>query len=306
MPRHGVRSLGLRLRRRHGQLDLHRRLRRRYLRASALSAPPILSGGQHTRPDAAAAPVLAAAARCPTLPTMKKKLRIDVWSDIACPWCYVGKRRLEAALAGFPARDAVDVVWRAFELDPQAPRVRDPSVSYAERLAKKYGASVAQAEAMIRRVTDVAAADGLDLRFDKARPGNTFDAHRVLHLAAKRGMQDSVKERLLRAYMTEGEAIGEPEVLARLAGQAGLDEAEVQEMLASDLYAREVRADEARARELDITGVPFFVIGGRYAVSGAQPAELLLRAIQRAWEEAMEQPDDASSEGAVCGPEGCA
>ncbi|WP_437601274.1 DsbA family oxidoreductase [Sorangium sp. So ce590] len=238
-----------------------------------------------------------------------KKLRVDVWSDIACPWCYVGKRRLEAALARFPRRDAVEVVWRAFELDPAAKRVQDAEVPYAERLARKYGASVAKAEGMIRQMTEVAAADGLELHFEKVRPGNTFDAHRVLHLAAERGVQDAVKERLLRAYMTEGEAIGEPEVLARLAGEAGLDPAEVREALAGDAFAREVRADEAEARAIGITGVPFFAIGGRYGVSGAQPAEALLGVLQRAWDEAADAPDapnHALAEGAACGPDGCA
>lgn len=242
-------------------------------------------------------------ARRPTLACMKK-LRVDVWSDIACPWCYVGKRRLEAALAGFPHRDAVEVVWRAFELDPAAPRTRESSVSYAERLAKKYGSSVSQAEAMIQRMTDVAAEDGLVFRFDKIRPGNTFDAHRVLHLAAERGVQDAVKERLLRAYMTEGEAIGLPEVLVRLAGEAGLDEEEVHAALTTDAYTREVRADEENARAIGITGVPFFIVGGRYAVSGAQPAELLGRVLEQAWSEmATETP---LAEGAACGPDGCA
>ena len=234
-----------------------------------------------------------------------KKMRIDVWSDIACPWCYVGKRRLEAALARFPHRNAIDVVWRAFELDPTAPRVRDPNISYAERLAKKYGTSETEAEGMIRRMTDVAAADGLDFHFEKIRPGNTFDAHRVLHLAAERGVQDAVKERLLRGYMTEGEAIGEPEVLVRLAGEAGLDPAEVRATLASEAYTREVRAEEDEARAIGIQGVPFFVFGGRYGVSGAQPAEAMLGALEQAWAETAEEPDKAFTEGATCGPDGC-
>src|SRR5580658_8061672 len=152
-----------------------------------------------------------------------KKLRVEVWSDIACPWCYVGKRRLDAAIARFPHAAAVDVVWRAFELDPSAPRVRDRNVSYAERLAKKYGTDVARANVMLQRMTDVAAGDGLNFHFERVQSGNTFDAHRVLHLAGDRGLQHVTKERLLRAYMTEGEPIGEPDVLTRLGGEAGLD-----------------------------------------------------------------------------------
>jgi predicted DsbA family dithiol-disulfide isomerase len=233
------------------------------------------------------------------------KLRIDVWSDIACPWCYVGKRRLEAALAQFPHRDSVEVVWRAFELDSAAPRVRDPEVSYIERLSRKYGTTAAQAEAMLRRMTDVAAADGLQFRFDRIRPGNTFDAHRVLHLAHELHVQDAVKERFLRAYMTEGEAIGEPAVLLRLATEAGLPEQAVRELLAGDRYAREVRADEEEARSLHISGVPFFVIAGRYGLSGAQPSETILGALTQAWAETMEVVPVPFAEGAACGPDGC-
>lgn len=233
------------------------------------------------------------------------KLRVDVWSDIACPWCYVGKRHLETALAQFPHRDSVEVVWRAFELDPTAPRVRDPATSYIERLRKKYETSVAEAAAMLKRMTDVAAADGLDFRFDKIQSGNTFDAHRVLHLAHEQHRQDAVKERLLHAYLTEGEAIGEPAVLVRLAAEAGLDAEEVRTMLASNRYEREVRADEAEARSLRITGVPFFVLGGRFALSGAQPTETILHALTRAWAETVNTPPVAFAEGATCGPDGC-
>ena len=232
-----------------------------------------------------------------------EKLRVDIWSDIACPWCYVGKRRLEAALARFAHRDDVDVVWHAFELDPAAPRVRDEKTTYAARLAKKYGAPVARAEEMIRTMTETAARDGLDFRFDRVRAGNTFDAHRVIHLAHERGKQDAVKERLLAAYMTEGEAIGETDTLVRLGAQAGLDADEVAAVLASDDHAAAVREDEAKARELGVNGVPFFVFGGKYAVSGAQPAEVLLGALERAWSEAGLVTYD---EGAVCGPDGCA
>lgn len=233
------------------------------------------------------------------------KLRIDIWSDIACPWCYVGKRRLEQALARFSHRDEVEVVWRAFELDPSAPRVRDPQQGYAERLARKYGTTPAQGQAMIDRMVDTAAGDGLALRFDHIRPGNTFDAHRLLHLAHERGVQDALKERLLRAYLTEGQAIGEPDVLARLACEVGLDEREVADLLAGDRFAAEVRQDEALARELGISGVPFFVLAGRLGVSGAQPADVLVGALDRAWREFCPPEIVPIVEGAVCGPDGC-
>jgi predicted DsbA family dithiol-disulfide isomerase len=232
------------------------------------------------------------------------KLTIDVWSDIACPWCYVGKRRLEAALARFPHGDQVEVLWHAFELDPVAPRERDRSTSYAARLAKKYGTTTDRAEQMIQRMVDTAKKDGLDFHFEKIRSGNTFDAHRVLHLASIRGVQGAVKERLLRAYMTEGEPIGDPATLGRLAAEAGLDAGEVDDMLAGDLYADAVRADEGEAAELGISGVPFFVVGGRYALSGAQPTEVFVSALEQAWAELG--PDaSAFEEGAACGPDGC-
>jgi predicted DsbA family dithiol-disulfide isomerase len=233
-----------------------------------------------------------------------KKLLVEIWSDVACPWCYVGKRRFEAALANFPHRAAVEVRWRSFELDRSAPRVLDGSILYAARIAKKYGVPVAKAEQMIATMTNTAAQEGLDFHFEKIRPGNTFDAHRVLHLAAVHEKGDRAKERFLRAYFTEGEPIGEPEVLVRLGGEVGLDRDEVRATVAGDRFASEVRADEAEAEAAGIHGVPFFVIGGRYGVSGAQPPEKLLEVLSYAWEQVSE--DQTPSEGAVCGPDGCA
>jgi len=233
-------------------------------------------------------------------------LRIDIWSDIACPWCYVGKRRLEAALEHLPAaeRAQVHITWHAFELDPSAPRERGRDVSYAERLAKKYGSPLATAQARIASMVQTAKADGLDFDFERIRPGNTFDAHRLLHLAHERGVQDVVKERFLLGYLSQGEAIGDPAVLERLAIEAGLPAEEVRAVLDTDRYAAEVRADEAEARELGIQGVPFFVFDERLAVSGAQPSAVLLSALKQAF---AARPSSAVpfEEGAVCGPEGC-
>jgi predicted DsbA family dithiol-disulfide isomerase len=175
-------------------------------------------------------------------------------------------------------------------------------VSYAQRLARKYRKSLEEAEAMIARMTQVGATDGLDLRFDRVRAGNTFDAHRVLHLAHERGVQDAVKERFLRAYMTEGEPIGDPEALARLAGEAGLDAEEVRATLAGDSHARAVRADEEEAARLGIHGVPFFVLAGQFALSGAQPADVLAQAL----EEAFGGEPAAAAEGEACDVRGCA
>jgi predicted DsbA family dithiol-disulfide isomerase len=237
---------------------------------------------------------------------MAKKLKIDIWSDIVCPWCAIGKRHLEAALEQFPHRDDVEIVWRAFELDPSAPKVT--AGDNVARLAQKYGRTKAQAEAMMHQVEDTAAKDGLELHLTTARSGNTFDAHRVLHLAAERGLQNAVKGRFLRGYMTEGRSIGEHEVLVELAAEAGLDADEVRAVLASDRYATEVREEEATARQLGINGVPFFVLDEKYAVSGAQPASVMLSALEQAWASRGEDvSEDASGqEGAACGPEGCA
>ncbi|MGI8748075.1 MAG: DsbA family oxidoreductase, partial [Deinococcus sp.] len=149
------------------------------------------------------------------------RVRVDIWSDIACPWCYIGKRRFEAALAGFAHSNEVEVVWHSFELDPQAPATsRTPMRG---RLALKYGVSPEKAQGMMDHMTEVAAADGLEYHFEKLRPTNTFLAHQLIHLAGEHGLQDPMKERLLRAYLTEGELLGDPQTLARLAGEVGLD-----------------------------------------------------------------------------------
>lgn len=235
------------------------------------------------------------------------KLHIDIWSDIACPWCHVGKRRFEAALAKFAHKDEVEIVWRAFELDPSAKaRSLPEGGSYADRLAKKYGMPLVMAEQRIQQLVDTAAAEGLAFRFDRIKPGNTFDAHRVVHFAQEKGKQDAVKEAMLSGYLEHGAAIGDKADVARLAVGAGLDADEVAAVLESDAHAADVRADEAEAGELGVTGVPFFVIG-RYAISGAQPAEVFARALDLAWKEleATTKPV-AFAEGAACGPDGCA
>jgi predicted DsbA family dithiol-disulfide isomerase len=208
-------------------------------------------------------------------------LSVEIWSDVACPWCYVGKRRFEAALAGFEHRDQVEVTWRSFELDPNAPREREGD--RVEQLARKYGTSREQAERMHAQMTEVAAGEGLEFRFDIARSGNTFDGHRLTHLAAAHGLQDAMEERLFRAYLSEGKAIGDPAVLERLALEVGLPEDEVGEVLGGDRYAAEVREDERLAASLAITAVPFFVVDRAIAASGAQPPELLRELLDRAW-----------------------
>jgi predicted DsbA family dithiol-disulfide isomerase len=228
-------------------------------------------------------------------------INVEIWSDVACPWCYVGKRRFEAALAEFDHRDDVEVTWRSFELDPGAPREREGD--RVEHLAKKYGTTREQADEMHAQMTGVAAAEGLDFRFDIARDGNMFDAHRMVHLAAAHGLQDAMKERLFRAYLSEGQVMGDPGVLQRLALEVGLPADDVRDVLATDRYAQDVRADEQLASSLGITAVPFFVVDRAIAASGAQPPELLRELLDRAWAERSPLPTVVGGES--CGPDGC-
>jgi predicted DsbA family dithiol-disulfide isomerase len=206
-------------------------------------------------------------------------LTVEIWSDVVCPWCYVGKRRFEKALAAFDYRDEVEVVWRSFELDPNAPPEREHSG--AEHLAAKYGMSVEQAERSNAQMTELAASEGLEYHLDRTRGGNSFDAHRLIHLAKDHGQQDRMMERLMRAYFTEGEPIGDAETLVRIALEMGVDP----RGLANGAYGDAVREDEQLARRIGIQGVPFFVLGRRYGVSGAQPAELLLQALEKSWDQ---------------------
>ena len=209
---------------------------------------------------------------------MAPPLTVEIWSDVVCPWCYIGKRRFESARAQFDGD--VEVVWRSFELDPGAPAVREHTAT--EHLAAKYGMSVEQAQASHAQMTELAAREGLEYHFERARGGNSFDAHRLLHLAAAHDRQDAAMERLMRGYFTEGVAIGDREALIGLAADVGLDADEARAVLEGDGYADAVRADEELAQRIGIQAVPFFVLDRRYGVSGAQPAEILVQALEKA------------------------
>jgi predicted DsbA family dithiol-disulfide isomerase len=207
-------------------------------------------------------------------------MRVDIWSDIVCPWCYIGKRRLEHARAAFPNRTRVEVRHRAFQLNPGAPKGQ--TSSRRAHLMGKYGWSEAQAEAMDTRMERLAAADGLEYRLGGGVTGNTFDAHRLVHLARDRGREDETLERLYRAYFTEQRSIFDGESLLALAVDAGLDGAEVRRMLESDAYAAAVAEDIREAAALRVSGVPFLVIDNQYAVSGAQSVDVFTEALTRA------------------------
>ncbi|GAB3439024.1 DsbA family oxidoreductase [Actinophytocola sediminis] len=209
---------------------------------------------------------------------------VDVWSDIVCPWCYIGKRRFEAALAEFPHRGEVGVRWRSFELDPNAPSVGDLPVP--ERLQRDHGLSAEQVEQMFAQVTELAAAEGLDYRLAEARQVNSFHLHRLLHLAAEREVGDAVLEALMHAQHCAVADLSDRETLLSVTEPAGLSPATVTDLLDGDDYADEVRADEDLARRLGVTGVPAFVFADRYLVSGAQSVEVFTAALNRAWQEA--------------------
>jgi predicted DsbA family dithiol-disulfide isomerase len=210
-------------------------------------------------------------------------VRIDIWSDLVCPWCYVGKRRFERALEEFAHRDEVQIAHRSFQLDPVSPR--GTTSPRRQVLMAKYRLSAAQADAMDERMIQTAAAEGLDYRLAGGVTGNTFDAHQIVHLGARHERQDQVIEHLYHAHFTEQRSLFDHDSLARLAAEAGLDADEARDVLRRDTYAGAVAADVEQARAIGITGVPFFVVDGRYGVSGAQPADVLGQILDRAWSE---------------------
>jgi predicted DsbA family dithiol-disulfide isomerase len=210
-------------------------------------------------------------------------MQVEIWSDVVCPWCYLGKRRFEQALMEFPGRAEVEVVYRSFELDPSA--ARGTTTPTVESLASKYGMTVRQAQDAQVQMERRAAADGLNFHLESLRSGNTRDAHRLLHLAKARGVQPELAERLHRAYFSEQRSVFDIASLIELAVEVGLDGDEVEAVLAGDAYDQEVAEDEELARVFGVSGVPFFVIDRRYGISGAQPVETLAAALQQAWGE---------------------
>jgi len=217
-------------------------------------------------------------------------VQVEIWSDINCPWCYIGKRRFEAALSRFEHAGEVDLTWRSFELDPAAPA--ETPGNGATMLAEKYGVSLQRARDMEENVSRIAAADGLEYELEHARIGSSFDAHRLVHLAGRHGLQDAMQERLFSARFVEGRLISDLETLVLLGTEVGLDGVTVRAMLAGQEFAGEVREDEETAGQLGITGVPMFVIDRAYGMSGAQPAEQLLALLEHAWEagDGIDQP----------------
>ncbi|MBO9604462.1 MAG: DsbA family oxidoreductase [Paenibacillaceae bacterium] len=230
-------------------------------------------------------------------------MKVEVWSDIMCPFCYIGKRRFEAALEQFPQKDKVEVVYRSFQLDPNAERF--PQQDTYEMVAKKYGLSRERAQAMHDNLVQQAKSVGLDFRFENAIPANSLDAHRLIHYAGTLGKREAVVELMFKAYFTNGTHIGKIEQLADVAAEAGIDREAVLAVLRSDKFADEVRAECREASRLGANGVPYYVIDRKYAVSGAQPSDFFLGALQQAWDEAHPLVSLNDSEaGDSCGVDG--
>ena len=230
---------------------------------------------------------------------------VEIWSDVVCPWCYIGKRRFEAALEDFEHNDEVEVRWRSFELDPNAPFRRPGRM--AEHLSRKYGMTVEQAEERLESMNRLAAAEGLPYDLARTQAGNTFDAHRLIHLGYEKDSETgaAVKEALLKAYFVDLEPISEPDVLQRVGKSAGLDPEEVTRVLETDRFAEQVRADELAARELGCTGVPFFVFDRAFAVPGAQDPATILSVMRRAWDRSHPIEVVTPPSSSVCTDDSC-
>jgi predicted DsbA family dithiol-disulfide isomerase len=225
-------------------------------------------------------------------------LTVEIWSDVLCPFCYIGKREFENALARFPHKDKVQVEWKSFELDPNAP-VKSEEDSYG-MLARKYGMSREDAKTRVAGVAARAKSVGLAYNFDKAVIANSFQAHRLIQLAKTKGLGAAAEERLFQAYFSDGAHIGDTGTLVRLGTEIGLDAKEVTEMLASDAFSEAVRTDEYEAQQFGIRGVPFFAIDRKYGISGAQSADHFLGALEQAWKE---RPVTQAPDAAICEPD---
>ncbi len=226
-------------------------------------------------------------------------MKVEIWSDINCPFCYIGKRKFENALNEFDKKENVKVVWRSFQLDPEMKPV--PGQSVHQYLANRKGVTVEKGKEMNAFMTGIAGEVGLEYNFDNATINNTRDAHRLLHLAARHGVQNEVKELLFAAYYTHGKNIGDTETLVQIGKSAGLNAEEIRTMLQSNAYQQEVQQDQYEAQQLGINGVPFFVFNNKYGVSGAQPTEVFTEVLEKVWEEEKPVVENVSG---VCTPDG--
>lgn len=229
-------------------------------------------------------------------------MNVEIWSDVMCPFCYIGKRKFEKALEQFPQKDKIEVSWKSFQLDPTT--ITDPSLNTIENFRAKKGWSKEQASETIAYVTNIAHQVGLQFNFDKAVVANSFDAHRLSHLAKTYNLQNELEEKLFSAYFTEGKNTADYETLLQIANEVGLDKAEVSTMLNGNTFANEVHQDIEQAQQIGVRGVPFFVLNQKYAISGAQESDTFLQALHKAYDE-TKLVDLPGNDSVVCGPDGC-
>lgn len=214
---------------------------------------------------------------------MKKKLKVQIWSDIMCPFCYIGKRRIEDALQHFDHKEAVEIEWKSFQLDPSF--IASEQDSMVEHLAEKYRKDADWAQQMLDNMTQNAKKSGLDFHFEKAVMANSWNAHRLLHLAKKHNLANDLEESLFKAYLTDGKNVNDLEILAELGLEVGLTAEEIKQVLHSKAYANEVQQDIKEAQSIGVQGVPFFVFDSKYSVSGAQDSETFVKTLEKVWQE---------------------
>jgi len=237
-------------------------------------------------------------------------MKVEIWSDVMCPFCYIGKRHFEQAIDKLPFKDEVEVVWKSYQLNPEYHNPNNETVY--DYLSRSKGMPVEQAKAMTKQVSDMAMHAGLTINFDQNIPANTFDAHRLIHLAAKHNLQDLAEEKLFEAHFVNGQNIGELPVLLALAVEIGLDRTEAEHVLKSNDFAEAVRYDIYESQNLGIRGVPYFVMDRKYGVSGAQPVEAFEEALSKSFEEWKEaQPKTAimslnKNKDTICDDDSCA
>ena len=237
---------------------------------------------------------------------MENKLKIQIWSDIVCPFCYIGKRRLEQALAQFGHQDAIEIEWKSFQLDPYF--IAEENDNLAEHLAEKYQKNKEWALEMLENTTQNAAQTGLEFHFEKSIMANTFKAHRLLHLAKKQKLGNTLKELLFKAYFTDGKNVDDNDTLKQIGLEAGLETNSIDNVLHSDEFSEEVRQDIELAQKIGIQGVPFFVFENKYAISGAQYKETFIKTFEKVWEEGQFDSKITilnNENNASCGINGC-
>jgi predicted DsbA family dithiol-disulfide isomerase len=232
-------------------------------------------------------------------------MKVDIWSDVRCPFCYIGKRKLEAGLEKFEHKEKVELVWHSFELDPSLQT--QPGKNIHDYLAEIKGQTKQWSIKMHEQVTETAKQSGLTFNFDQSVIANSFDAHRLIQFAKTKHLADAAEEILFKAYFTEGKNISDREILVQLGAELGLDKTEVEHIFESDIFTTEVRNDEAMAQSIGIRGVPFFVFNNQYSISGAQPTEAFVQTLQAAWKDYEKIAgvfDDAASDTNTCSAEG--